>query len=393
MLLENGGDYCDRLRRKATANRRSLTPVVCDMCGWPVYVSKNGFTREYFFAHFKGAHPDCPWFTGNNLTVNQASALQFQGVQESPLHHYIKNAMGDILREFDVRASDVVVDEYLITESGRRRPDVRATYDGKPVAFEIQLSSTQLPIILDREEFYAEQQRWLFWVTWNLQPVAKSRLPQAFRDIALSHNGNVFSVDKETLAVSRETGALAIRVTWWIEDSPHQEIVTLDQLYWPENGLPYYMEIPKPWHVAFQDRWVQATQGSTLKWDIRRQFWQEIIDRLELDITPQAIDFDHEALEALISLLMSLQQNRPVGSKESNLTQMLNTFLNTSARRPFAALVVHFAKRVGQLQLFERESTRKKLEDALKEKHEPFRCLEASIVAEIFPNLMHGGIN
>ena len=37
-----------------------------------------------------------------------------------------------------------MVDEYIVCGESRRRPDVRAIYDGKPIAIEIQLTSNDV---------------------------------------------------------------------------------------------------------------------------------------------------------------------------------------------------------------------------------------------------------
>src|SRR6185312_1768595 len=100
----------------------------------------------------RGGPPACPWWTGKSSNVDAVSAQQFYGAQESPLHAKIKNIIGELLIADDRTATgSVVVDEYLIQENGRRRPDVRAIYDGVPLVFEVQLATTQIPIIIQRE--------------------------------------------------------------------------------------------------------------------------------------------------------------------------------------------------------------------------------------------------
>ncbi len=57
--------------------------------------------------------------------VNSVSAQQFGGAKESPLHVKIKNIIGELLNaNACTKPGSVVIDEYLVTESGRRRPDV-----------------------------------------------------------------------------------------------------------------------------------------------------------------------------------------------------------------------------------------------------------------------------
>ncbi|WP_247772832.1 DUF6035 family protein [Bradyrhizobium sp. 192] len=131
-----------------------------------------------------GAPQLCPWWTGTPASVDIVSAQQFDGAQESPLHAKIKHIVGELLTN-DPRttAGGVVVDEYLILENGRRRPDVRAIYDRMPLVVEVQLATTQIPIIVQREDFYESASIRLIWLTWNLEPPTSGRLLSSFEDI------------------------------------------------------------------------------------------------------------------------------------------------------------------------------------------------------------------
>ncbi|WP_281277541.1 DUF6035 family protein [Hankyongella ginsenosidimutans] len=111
------------------------------------------------------------------------------GAQESPLHLRVKNLVAELLNADPLtEPGSVVVDEYVVCGEIRRRPDVRATYDGKPIAIEIQLATTQIPIIVAREDFYQREGRHLIWLTWNFVPVERAHLLTAFEDIFYSHN-------------------------------------------------------------------------------------------------------------------------------------------------------------------------------------------------------------
>lgn len=257
-LLSCGLEFCQQVRRQATLARSSDMPFVCGHCGWPVYVTKNGLTKEYLWAHFAGASQTCEWFTGKNLTPHQVGALQFGGTQESPLHFRLKNLVGELL-ELDPSADDVVIDARLDGRTGHRRPDVRASYDGRPVALKIQLSSTQLPTILGREQFYTEEGRSLLWIAWSPSLNAKADVPQALLDIYTAHNDNLFSIDEESICVSRQTSKLTLRVHWWDADRCLNKLVTLDNLTYPRRGLPFAVDRPPAWHESFKRRWLSIT--------------------------------------------------------------------------------------------------------------------------------------
>jgi len=139
-LLSMSRDEYHEVRRAATRARIDRSPrYVCAQCGHATYAPREGRTGQPYWKHHLGAPEDCPWWTGTPSRVDDVNARQFQGVQESPLHAAIKNTIGELLRD-DVRtdAGSVVVDEYLIAEDGRRRPDVRAIHNGFPTVIEVR---------------------------------------------------------------------------------------------------------------------------------------------------------------------------------------------------------------------------------------------------------------
>ena len=215
-LLAIDPDRYQKIRRNAAAARRKGSAVyVCDMCGHGVYAPKEARTRLPFWRHHNGAPTACPWWTGDPATVDQRSAAQFQGAQESPLHSWLKHQVGEILAiDQSTQAGSIHIDEYLKGETGNRRPDVRAINGGRRLAFEIQLSSTQLPIIDSREHFYNREGYNLVWLTWKFQAVPRRLMLTAFVDIFYSHNKNLFSLDEEVLDRARKEGRFLVRCHW-----------------------------------------------------------------------------------------------------------------------------------------------------------------------------------
>jgi competence CoiA-like predicted nuclease len=117
-------------------------------------------------------------------------ARQFAGAQESPLHKRLKFLIAELLSDDPNAQNDVEIDTRLDGKIGYRKPDVRVTYADRPMAFEIQLSSTQLPTIIARENFYTSEGRSLIWIAWNPDLGIKSDTPQAFLDILTRSESN-----------------------------------------------------------------------------------------------------------------------------------------------------------------------------------------------------------
>jgi hypothetical protein len=116
------------IRRLATRARLDRRPrYVCDLCGHPVYAPREARSGLPYWKHHPGAPENCPWWTGTPSGVDAVSGRQFDGAQESPLHVKIKNIVGELLTaDSRTKPGSVIVDEYVVTEGGRRRPDVRA---------------------------------------------------------------------------------------------------------------------------------------------------------------------------------------------------------------------------------------------------------------------------
>ncbi|NEU34431.1 hypothetical protein GN156_27660, partial [bacterium LRH843] len=77
------------------------------------------------------------------------------------------------------------------------------------MAFEIQLSTTQLPTITRREDFYAQNDIRLCWVISGDRSQLDRR---AFKDIYLRNDGQIFAVDDEVLAEARADNAPRFRL-------------------------------------------------------------------------------------------------------------------------------------------------------------------------------------
>lgn len=314
-LLRMDADAYHEIRRLATRARNShQATFACDHCGYPVYAPREPKTRLPFWRHHKGAPRSCPWWTGEPGSTDEVSASQFQGAQESPLHSRVKHLVAELLTaDPHTKPGSVVVDEYLAGQDGRRRPDVRATYDGKPIAIEIQLATTQIPIIVAREDFYRREGRHLIWLTWNFAPAERDRLLTAFEDIFYSHNKNLFSLDDRVVAECRDKGAFFVRAFWEHGSGWNSRITSLRQLEWPASGLPFAVAPPRSWQLDFRDRWLAGTTTSGTSWPLRMDLLAQLAERIG-DPKIDAASLDEADTEALLNVVLSFMEKKPIGS-------------------------------------------------------------------------------
>jgi len=386
---------------------------LCSLCGNAVYAPN--YSTGPGWKHYGSEPIDCEWWTGTASSVDEVSARQFQGQQESPLHHKVKHLVAELLR-VDSRISDVVVDEVLHGSTGLKKPDVRAEFDGRPIAVELQLSTTQIPVIIDRELFYRQEGRHLLWLTWDFEPRSYKGVRQAFRDIATAHHENLFTLDAETIAESRRRKCLVFRVLWWRGEDCHQKLVTLDDLIWSDTSLPFAVpriSPPKPspppvtfnvtiaerrtfqakpsapilstqWVDEFKQRWKEAADERT-SWELfDDDLWQKLVDGVGV----RSLLFDQGKAEIVIDVLnlaLSLECGHLVGSRQSNLAELAITFLSSPRRHPYAALFTKLAAASGHGDLLDRAAVRRKIAAAKQSEQLGGSCDAVKILTALFP--------
>lgn len=215
----------------------------CLMCGGGVFIRSKAFKglRLPMFAHFKGADVCCPWFTGDTITPDAARADQYQGRQESVAHRLLCNQIA-ALAERDPTCTSVRIDRYLppVENEHGRYPDVLATFGGRQVAFEVQLSNTFQTEISDRCRHYDREGIPLIWVLLGAE-VGSRGLSQSFRDVILRHRGNAFVLDQAavqaSMANSRFQLTCYLRNASGAFDEARQ--IGIENLIFPEHGCPY----------------------------------------------------------------------------------------------------------------------------------------------------------
>lgn len=86
--------------------------------------------------------------------------------KESPRHIELKNKIGSLIKVtqgFDL-ATLAIDNKFIFYSKEKRRHDVYCEYQGKKVAFEIQLSKLSQRYILDRRDFYFKSGIYLIWI-------------------------------------------------------------------------------------------------------------------------------------------------------------------------------------------------------------------------------------
>jgi hypothetical protein len=142
---------------------------VCIFCKQPVALRgrSNQQTRvkTFYFTHLYNSD-DCVVKTNHRLTEEQVRCIKYNGEKESILHEQLKNLIARYLN-LDTSVSDVRVEKTykdLAISKDWRKPDVLAVFGQHKIAFELQLSTTFLSVIVGRTLFYQERNVFLLWV-------------------------------------------------------------------------------------------------------------------------------------------------------------------------------------------------------------------------------------
>jgi len=101
------------------------------------------------------------------------------------------------------RNAGIFIERYTKHEDGGYcYPDIYAkSWQGAPAAFEIQLSTTHMPVILRREEFYESCGIRLIWIVGHHEKGPDRR---AFRDIHMRNDGQTLGMDGEVAEAARQ---------------------------------------------------------------------------------------------------------------------------------------------------------------------------------------------
>lgn len=211
---------------------RGRPRLVCPMCGVTLFLASS-MCKNFYLRH-RSEDGSCPAVTHNGLTEAEMRAMKYRGAQESDAHLRTKELLvrslaadpsfSDVRVETTWRASEGLV--------GLRRPDVSARHGELRTAFEVQLSTTFLDVVLGRKRFYREEGAALVWVLPSFDPSYRRMTTD---DILFGNNSNILVVDDASVAASIAASQLFVRV-WHRQPRIEGERIIDD---WIERLVPW----------------------------------------------------------------------------------------------------------------------------------------------------------
>ena len=194
-------------------------PWRCPYCAAAVVVRcqyrRKADQRSAGAFHFRHKHrnANCPGSRASRLTPAQILAAKYHGQREGALHRRMKQLLLDSLCA-DSRFTDVRMEK---TWRGScqpdqwRRPDVSARFQGQPVVFEVQLSTTFITVMAERRLFYRNEGVCLVWVVAEFDPAWTTL---AHESAFYPNNSNIFVVSDHTRSQSLAQSACRLEVVW-----------------------------------------------------------------------------------------------------------------------------------------------------------------------------------
>ena len=262
------------MRRELQLAITTDTPYwVCPVCGQMVKISGKRTARgkALFFSHLHDSE-DCPIKTNTGLTKRMIEARKYALVQESERHHRLKTSIANFLEETNSKnkgVSDVQIEKRVTTDlpfMNWRCPDVQAMYNGMHLVFELQLSTTFISTIVERDLFYRLNNYFIIWVfnfEENKEYMDLTNL--MCKDIYYANKRNIFVFDRDAQTESFKRKELVLKCNWLNADNTWQYgpndgdrngiFITLDQLKFDtKNNKPYYYDAEKEYFLKHQDK-------------------------------------------------------------------------------------------------------------------------------------------
>lgn len=249
---------------------------LCPFCRQQIKIAGRKFERGHvsFFAHLHDS-ADCPIKTSINMSKEEIEARKYGLCQESKRHKELKQRIYDVLNREQSRqqgVDNVQIEKRInanIPYLNWRRPDVCATFKELNVVFELQLSTTFLSTIVDRDIFYRLHHYFIIWVfnfEENVKYVDLSNL--MMKDIYYTNKRNIFVFDREAREESEERNELVLKCNWLTPENQWKypvsnngkgldvsgKLITLSDLTFDEtSGKVYYVDAEEEYYCAHPD--------------------------------------------------------------------------------------------------------------------------------------------
>lgn len=275
---------------------------VCKYCGQMVKISgkktERGLAR--FFSHLRDSD-DCDYKTTTGRTRREINREKFARCNEGERHKFLKAEIAKYLEMTNgvtnVRTENTIKGNHPILKW--RRPDIIADYRGQEVVFELQLSTTFVSVIAERDLFYRLNQKHIVWVSnFDEQGEHVDLTNMMVKDIYYNNRMNLFIFDLDAQRKSEESGELVLKCNWITPDGSWQypngntsdklggKYIRISDLKFDNTYKPYYEDAEQAYYAAHPEYKIKVVsieaENKEILAELDRQ-WEEELSREETE--------------------------------------------------------------------------------------------------------------
>ena len=304
--------------------------LVCKYCRQAVKISGRKIERgkASFFSHFKDSD-ECDYKTTTGRTRRDINREKYARCNEGERHKRLKNKIAELL-EKTPGVSDVKVEKNIIGNHpilNWKRPDILASFRGQEIVFELQLSTTFVSVIAERDLFYRLNKKFIIWV-FNFDEQDEHFNPDNMmaKDIYYNNKLNVFIFDREAQKESEERGELILKCNWLKADGSWEYLnenssnglggifVCLSDLQYDSTYKPYYFDAEQRYieaHPEFQSKISDIEKENKRVLEELDELWRQKQEDLK---TEDKLERLSEAFE--LDAIMKSTQRYVIGKKD-----------------------------------------------------------------------------
>lgn len=234
-ISENTDSQVERFELRKKVQRKELN-FECIECGQSltVAVSKKDFI---YFRHL----PKSEECTLKNASLEEIRLFnEFYASKESPRHKFLKNAIGNKLKDYSGITSVQIDNKFIVKGKEKRKPDVYCKFGDKEIVFEIQLSDLSINYLTSRHEFYKKNGIYLIWILDKFDPEKSTQL---VRDVKyLNDYQNFFKLDEksETFKLQSKYKESYVTPFFTVQDKWVAKSVTLDEVTFNDSNYQVF---------------------------------------------------------------------------------------------------------------------------------------------------------
>jgi hypothetical protein len=148
----------------------------CGCCGNPLVIRGTGEKgkKRLYFCHCKGEGVGCAYYKkSSSMTKDEMLKLKFHGQRVGYRHEFIKHFVNEHLNKMEgVNSVEERIMHSETFDKQWRRPDITVLFSENAISnevpitlvIEIQLSTTFLNVITERNQFYAKNEKYILWI-------------------------------------------------------------------------------------------------------------------------------------------------------------------------------------------------------------------------------------